>query len=57
MNRSALYLRASGNIADRVPRCVVARSVALALSVLMLNRSESPSAVILECRCVDVKVG
>lgn len=44
-------------MADLVPRCVVARSVALALSVLMQNRSERFSAVILECRSVEVNVG
>jgi hypothetical protein len=43
--RLALYFLPIGRIADRIPRCVVARSVALARSEPMQNLSARRSAV------------
>jgi hypothetical protein len=43
--RSAQYLLPIGRIVDRIPRCVVARSVALARSGPMQNLSARRSAV------------
>ena len=53
---SALYRLANGSIAERVPRCVVARSVAFALVGPMQNLSANRPADIFWCRSPDTKV-
>ena len=55
--RSARYRLPKGSIADLVPRCKVALSVARARPTLIPNLSERFSAVTLLCRSVDTKVG
>ena len=50
---SALYLLESGSSADLVPRCKVARKVALARSTLIPNRSDNCSGVARGCLSLD----
>ena len=45
----ARYRRERGRIAERTPRCVVAKRVAFALACPIPNRSANLSAVILTC--------